>query len=143
MNARQHNQPISRSSTTLRTKYETEMIRTMRSPAVAVLTFLAATLTSGAASAQAYFGTWASQPAQCKVGQDQQNAPMIMRRDGYDQHETHCTFNSVRQKGSTWVARAVCSVEGDKQTTTLTLSVDNDRLTMRDERGARVLQRCR
>lgn len=114
----------------------------IRSVCVPALVLLAAALTPGAARAQAYFGTWASQPAQCKIGQDRQNAPMVMTRDGYDQHETHCTFNSVRQKGSSWVARAACTVEGDTQTMTLTLSVDNDRLTMRDERGARVMQRC-
>jgi hypothetical protein len=91
----------------------------------------------------AYVGTWASQPAQCNADQsDQEKAPLIMRRDGYDQHETHCTFSNIRAKSGTWTVRAACSVEGDKQTHTLTLSVSNNRLTMRDQ-GSRVLQRCR
>jgi hypothetical protein len=92
----------------------------------------------------AYVGTWASQPAQCKADQsDQEKAPLIMRRNGYDQHETHCTFSNIRAKGGTWTVRAACSVEGDKQTHALTLSVADNRLTMRDEHGPRVLQRCR
>jgi hypothetical protein len=90
----------------------------------------------------AYVGTWASKPAQCKIDQSLEGAPMIMRADGYDQHETHCTFRNIQAKGSTWTLRATCSVEGDKQTIPLTLSVEKDRLTMRDEFGARVLQRC-
>jgi hypothetical protein len=91
----------------------------------------------------AYVGTWASQTAQCRVDQSEQNAPLIMRRNGYDQHEAHCSFSNIRQKGATWTVRAACSVEGDKQTHSLTLSVADNRLTMRDEHGPRVLQRCR
>jgi hypothetical protein len=90
----------------------------------------------------AYVGTWASKPAQCKIDQSMEGAPLIMRRDGYDQHEAHCTFSNIQAKGSTWTLRATCSVEGDKQTIPLTLSVAKDRLTIGDKFGKRVLQRC-
>ncbi len=98
---------------------------------------------NGKSKGPAYVGTWASQPAQCKADQsDKENAPLIMRRNGYDQHETHCTFSNIRKRGSSWVVRSACSVEGDKQRHTLRLSVTGNRLTMRDEHGARTLRRC-
>ena len=65
-----------------------------------------------------------------------------MRRDGYNQHEAHCTFTSVQPKGAAWTVKGNCAVEGDKQPLSLTLSVAQDRLTMRDQFGARALRRC-
>jgi hypothetical protein len=108
---------------------------------IAVIAAFAAT--PALARSPAYVGTWASEPAQCRVGQEEQNAPMIMRRDGYDQHEAHCKFTSVSPKGAAWRVRARCVAEGNKTTINLTLAVTGNRLTVRDERGPSTYQRCR
>lgn len=119
------------------------MIRIALFSTAAAVAFLGAIAPAAAdGKDSSYVGTWASQPAQCKVDQSNEKAPLIMRSNGYDQHEAHCTFSNVRKKGSTWTARAACSVQGDKQTQDLTLSVAGNRLTIRDQRGARTLTRC-
>jgi hypothetical protein len=107
--------------------------------------FAIAALASQSASAQTpeYVGTWATQAAQCRLGQESQDAPMIIRRDGYDQHEAHCTFKSISKRGTTWTALASCMVEGDTQELGFTMQVAGNRLTIRDEFGTRVLTRCR
>ena len=95
------------------------------------------------ARSPAYVGTWASSRQQCRIDQSRQNAPLILRRNGYDQHEAHCTFASVSQAGAgAWRARARCSVEGDRQNHTITLTVRGNRLTLREGRGSRLLMRC-
>jgi hypothetical protein len=98
--------------------------------------------TPALAQSPAYVGTWASDPAQCRVGQEEENAPMIMRRDGYDQHEAHCRFANVAPKGAAWSVRARCMVEGNNMNLNLTLAVAGDRLTVRDEHGSSTYQRC-
>jgi hypothetical protein len=95
------------------------------------------------AQSPAYVGTWASGAAQCRVGQEEENAPMVMRRDGYDQHEAHCKFTSVAAKGAEWSVKARCLVEGNNMNINFTLAVAGDRLTLRDERGTSSYQRCR
>lgn len=110
--------------------------------ALAAITLLAAAIPAGAQGKDpAYVGTWASQPAQCKVGQDMEDAPLIMKRKGFDQHETHCTFASVQKKGSAWTVKARCMVEGDVQRINMTLAVAGNRLTITDT-GPRTLTRC-
>jgi hypothetical protein len=99
--------------------------------------------TPALAQSPAYAGTWASEPAQCRVGQEEENAPMVMRRDGYDQHEAHCRFTSVSPKGAGWSVRARCVVEGNNVNVNLTLAVSGDRLTVRDARGPSIYRRCR
>ena len=98
-----------------------------------------------AAQAQtpAYVGTWASEPAQCTVGQEEENAPLIIKVRGYDQHETHCEFTSVSNIGSGWAAKASCDVEGDHQNLSLTLTVAGNRLTIHDKRGDSIYRLCR
>lgn len=122
-------------------------MRALARTAIVVAVLAVATIISqgqGAlAQMPAYVGTWGSQPAQCGLGQDQQDAPMIIKRDGYDQHETHCKFSSVRAKVPAWTVKAKCTVEGDTQNPTLVLRVSGNRLTIRDEAGTRTLQRCR
>jgi hypothetical protein len=92
----------------------------------------------------AYAGTWAAKRAQCRLGQDKPDAPLVLNRNGYDQHETHCKFGSVRAQGKdTWRVLAKRSVQGDAQNHAFMLVVAGTRLTIRDEHGARVLWRCR
>jgi hypothetical protein len=111
---------------------------------VAVALFAAAALASRSAAAQTppFVGKWASQAPQCRLGQQAENAPMIIRRDGYDQHETHCKFKSVRPQMPAYAVKAQCQVEGDTQDVDMVFQVAGNRLTIRDEAGARVLQKC-
>ena len=111
--------------------------------AVAMVTAAAIIPNRAAAQTPTYAGTWGSQPAQCRLGQESQDAPMVVRRDGYDQHEAHCKFSSIRAQGPTWAVKARCTVEGDTQNLALVLRVSGNRLTIRDDAGARTLQRCK
>ena len=63
---------------------------------------LLAALALGGAPAAAkdadYVGTWGKYLAQCKIGQEMENAPMIVKPRRYDRHETHCAFTSYGAK---------------------------------------------
>jgi hypothetical protein len=115
----------------------------MRTP-LASVAFIALSAPFTGAAAQTYIGIWGVSPAQCVVDQSRQDAPMIMRRNRYDQHETHCTFVNIRKSGdTTWRVRARCTVEGDRQMHTFTMSVTDAVMTVREGRAARTLVRCR
>jgi hypothetical protein len=112
---------------------------------LAAATLAMAGLAPGESSAEdrTYMGTWAAKRAQCRLGQDRQDAPLVLTRNGYDQHETHCRFGSVRAQGKdTWRVPAKCSVQGDAQSHTFTFTVAGSRLTIRDRHGVRALRRC-
>jgi hypothetical protein len=104
---------------------------------------VAGAVAPAAAKTPAYVGTWAAETSACRKGQEDRNAPLIMKRTGYDQHETHCKFSSVRALGAGWQVKAKCQVEGDTQDSDLTLKVKGKELTMRDDAGTRTLQRCK
>ena len=96
------------------------------------------------ASAQDYVGTWSSNPAQCRNGQEVEDAPLIMKRNRYDQHEAHCTFVAVTKHAAYWSVRSRCVVEGTNVTNNFTIQVDADTLIMTGEdKGQTQLQRCR
>jgi hypothetical protein len=118
-------------------------MRTMRLAAMMACGFLAACSEAAsppAPSAEApaavnappvYVGTWAIDAAQCGNDQSMQEAPMILAVDGYDQHEAHCTFDTVNEIGvNRWNVAASCSVEGDEQQHNWEMSVDGHVLTM-------------
>ena len=115
---------------------------------LAVSTFLLSViaLTAGASAAsardQAYVGTWAANPAQCRIGQELEDAPLVIKARRYDQHETHCEFRSVVRQGAQWLVKAQCSVQGDKQTSNFTLAVDKDRLTRKEGGGVQTYRLC-
>jgi hypothetical protein len=99
-------------------------------------TLLAAAVLTAApalAAGPAYVGNWGTSAAQCKVPQDRQGAPMIVRAEGYDQHEAHCG----------WKIGAECLVEGDKQKDAFILTASGDTLTMRHGKASRIFKRCR
>ena len=101
-------------------------------------------MTSPASAADpAYVGTWASDLAQCKVGQDRQEAPLVLSKDGYDQYETHCTFKSVEPGENTWKVTSECTVEGSAEPYDFTLTVSGDTVTVADETGSRDLLMCK
>ncbi len=90
-----------------------------------------------------YVGTWALEMRNCGADQASQDAPMLIAKDRYDQHETHCTFKSVEAKDGDFKIAADCSVEGDAQSHDFTLTVSGDTLTFADEAGARDFLRCK
>lgn len=76
------------------------------------------------AARPAFVGTWGVDLAQCAVEQEYEQPPMILRADGYDQHEAHCEFDSVTETGpSQWRVSGQCSVEGDEQAIDYNLAV--------------------
>ena len=89
-----------------------------------------------------YAGTWAANPAQCKVPQERQGAPMILTAKGYDQHEAHCNFASVRKVRRGWRMAANCTVEGNPQRDTFTVKVSGDTMVMTSGKLTRRFKRC-
>ena len=101
---------------------------------------------SGAAQAKdpAYVGKWAKTTAACKKPSDTLDAPTVLKARSYDQVETHCDFTSVANQIFRWRAKVRCSVEGNTQVDTLTMTVTGRTLTYRWGQGGRsqVLKRC-
>lgn len=115
----------------------------MRSLKIYALPALVALALPAQAADPGYVGTWASDLAQCKVDQSRQEAPLILRKDGYDQYETHCRFKSADGEDQQWKVKAECTVEGSDAPYDFTLTVSGDTLTMTDENGSNDLLRCR
>ena len=90
----------------------------------------------------AYAGTWAEDEAQCSKTQDVEDAPMVITKDRFDQHEAHCEFKSVSGNANEWKVTSECSVEGDKQTYEFGMSVADKKLAMVDDAGAHIYSRC-
>ena len=69
-------------------------MRTLLDSAAALL--IAALLSAGAARADdpPFVGKWSLDPNYCSTVQEDQNAPLVIAKDRYDQHESHCTFKS-------------------------------------------------
>jgi hypothetical protein len=103
-----------------------------------------ALLVSGVfAQSPSYVGTWAVNVGSCGLGQEMQGAPLVVSKRRYDQHESHCKFDSIRAQDRQWHVIASCSVEGDMQKHAFTLIVAGRRLTMREQgRRAVVYRRC-
>ena len=89
-----------------------------------------------------YVGTWADDPAQCSIAQDRENAPMVMAKDHFDQHESHCSFKSVSGHENEWKVTSECSVEGESQIYEFGMSVADKQLTMLDDAGTHLYARC-
>ena len=110
---------------------------------------LLAALSLGSAATPAlaedtYEGTWASDLAQCKLSQDDLNAPLVLQKDRYDQHEAHCTFKSVTPgSAGEWKVTSECTVEGAAQPYDFALVLSGDTLTVSDDTGSRDLLRCK
>ncbi len=87
-------------------------------------------------------GVWALEIRHCSTEQSSLDAPMLVAKDHYDQHETHCTFKSVEANASDYKISADCTVEGDKQSADFMLTVSGNTLTFTDATGARDFLRC-
>jgi hypothetical protein len=106
---------------------------------------LALSLTALPASTDdsSYIGTWGVDAEHCKVAQDQEGAPYIFSKDGYDQHEAHCTFKSVTRDAGKFKFTSECMVEGDMQSDDTVITVSGDTLIWGDGREAPNLMRCK
>jgi len=98
---------------------------------------------AASADAAPYVGTWALDVATCKTPQESQDAPLVIAKDRYDQHEVHCTFKSVTPNDSDYRIAGDCMVEGNAQSYDFTLTVSGDTLSFTDEAGARDFLRCK
>jgi nucleoid-associated protein YgaU len=99
----------------------------------------AATATAGE---PAYIGTWADSADQCGKPQDVQDAPMIISKDRFDQHEAHCEFTSISGNGNEWKVTSKCTVEGDEQPYEFGMSVADKSLAMVDDAGTHIYAKC-
>lgn len=95
-----------------------------------------------ASKGPAYVGTWGD-AASCKLPQNDPGAPIVLKANGYDRYETHCTFSGLKKKRDTWTGRETCKVEGSNQRGKITLKVSGDTLTIDEGPGPRTLQRCK
>jgi hypothetical protein len=93
--------------------------------------------------AQSFAGKWGRDAAQCALAQDAEDAPMVFTESGYDQHETHCSFNSVTEwEAGVWNAIGACTAEGAEQPTNIVLAIEGDRLTINPGVAPQELVRC-
>lgn len=114
-----------------------------RTARVLGLLIAAAAIVPALADDAPYVGTWSLDPANCQAGQESENAPLVIAKDRYDQHESHCTFKSVTTKDSDSKVAAECTAEGAPLTYDFTLTVSGDTLTFTDTGGARDFLRCK
>lgn len=98
--------------------------------------------TTAQAADPTFVGTWGKDAAQCAISQEVQGAPIIYSKNGYDQHEAHCSFKTITGDGNKWNITAVCSVEGDEQTDKFSIVVKENTLTTINEVGSYALIRC-
>ena len=90
-----------------------------------------------------FIGTWAVLPDDCKAGQDQPNAPMILTLKGFDQHETHCRFDGVKLSKGRWKTVGYCGVDGDRQIHHFDFLIDEGKLEIQEKAlPVRSLFRC-
>ncbi len=111
-------------------------------PRLVLAAVLLLAVPSAAMAAPAYVGTWGVTAAQCKIPQERQGAPLVMKAKGYDQHEAHCTFTSVRKSAGAWKVAAQCLVEGSRQKDAFALKVEGDTLILTQGKVARTYKRC-
>jgi hypothetical protein len=109
-------------------------------PSVLILSL---TALAARADDTSYVGTWGVDAEHCKVAQDQEGAPYIFRKDGYDQHEAHCTFKSVSLEGAQFKFTSECMIEGDMQSDDTVITISGNTLIWGDGSGAPNLMRCK
>jgi hypothetical protein len=118
----------------------------MRRPMISLAAVLTTAVVCSAASRAAdapFIGTWSLDPANCAAGQESENAPLVITRERYDQHESHCTFKSVETKDGDTRITSECTVEGGAMPYDFTLTVSGDTLTFTDSGGPRDFLRCK
>ena len=112
----------------------------LRATVAVAAAFLA---TACVASEPPFVGTWSLDPVDCSAGQESENAPLVITKERYDQHESHCAFRSVEDENGDWKIAAGCTVEGSSIPYDFTLTVSGDTLTFTDTGGPRDFLRCK
>jgi hypothetical protein len=91
-------------------------------------------------------GTWGMDADQCAIFQEMEGAPMVLTSSGYDQHETHCSFDHIEATGDgIWTVRAMCSVQGDQIEDEFNLRIEDDHLVKwygEDREWISTMMRC-
>jgi len=103
----------------------------------------AAALPAHAGNDTPYVGIWSLEVRNCSAEESSPDGPMLIAEDRYDQYQTHCEFKSVEPKEGDFNVSADCTVAGNAQTATFTLTVSGDTLTFTDDTGARDFLRCK
>jgi hypothetical protein len=106
----------------------------------------ALTLSCAAAAVAAgpdYVGTWTGDLAQCKTAQDQKGAPLIIAKDRYDQHNSHCKFTSVEGEAPDWKIKADCAIDGKSEAREFTLTASGNTLSLTNADTTNDLLRCK
>jgi hypothetical protein len=91
-------------------------------------------------------GTWASDHAQCRHSQADEDAPVVIRQGRLSEHEADCRFGPLKSAGpGQWVAHGSCVVEGHRQgdgTYRFQLRGQTLKISEPDAEAPRVLHRC-
>ena len=119
------------------------LLRTAVATAAAALLATAFVAAVPAADEPPFTGTWSLDPVDCSAGQESEKAPLVITKDRYDQHESHCAFKSVKNENGDWRIAADCTVEGSSIPYDFTLTVSGDTLTFTDTGGPRDFLRCK
>src|SRR5712671_1196280 len=91
----------------------------------------------------AFVGIWASDASACSARRlSSSDPPAIIREYGATAGEIVCTFEKIKFDGSSWRTVARCSNGRERWTSTVRLTVKNDRLTWTSQRGSETYQRC-
>jgi hypothetical protein len=91
----------------------------------------------------AFVGIWGSNASACSPNsQSLGNPPAMISENGATAGEISCAFERMRFDGSRWQAVAKCSNGRERWTSTVRLTVKNDRLTWTSQRGSETYQRC-
>ncbi|MFA5901432.1 MAG: hypothetical protein WC829_20205 [Hyphomicrobium sp.] len=111
--------------------------------AAAVLATAIVSVAPAVAGDPAFVGTWSLDPANCGAGQESENAPLVIAKDRYDQHESHCSFKSVAGGDGEWKIASQCSIEGSPTDYDFSLILSGNTLTFTDSGGPRDFLRCK
>lgn len=90
-----------------------------------------------------FVGRWARRLDDCGIDQSREDAPLELHADGFDQYETHCSFDNLREREpGLFESRMHCSVQGDAQEGVIEFRLQGDGLTLNPGRFGIALVRC-
>ena len=91
----------------------------------------------------AFVGVWGANANACSPkSQSLRNPRAMISEDGATAGEISCSFERMRFDGAGWQAVARCFNGRERWTSTVRLTVKNDRLTWTSQRGSETYQRC-
>lgn len=112
--------------------------------AATVVSSLAAAAPAGAET-PAYVGMWSKRMEHCSTGQKRPGAPMLITEKGFDQHDLHCTFETIEPvagHAATWTILAQCTWKEQPAKMEMTWRVEGETLTVTDKGGSNTLRKC-